>query len=222
MKDKLTFKIRHMRKIITNILQFIVLQNLLSIFLNTVVSSSMLPTVEYKGFKPVFVNIYSYKIGSPIFNNRLDINYRKIKRGDIISFYESTSSETFIKRVIGIPGDRISSRGEELYINDILISYPLNDSYNREYNLRHNTVLASEKGSIRLYEEVIDGVKYLVQYDNQEKIQDREQNFYELTVPEDCYFVLGDNRHNSSDSRYLGFIHKTQIIGQVFFYIKRV
>ena len=99
------------------------------------------------------------------------------KRGDIIIFkYPDDESQLFIKRIIGLPGDKVEIKDGKVYINDS--ETPLEDSYVPETPL----------GSFGPYE-----------------------------VPENCYFMMGDNRDNSLDSRYWGFVPDQNIVGKAFF-----
>lgn len=94
----------------------------------------------------------------------------------------------YIKRVIGLPGDKIEMKDDILYING--------KSYEEDYVNKEN----------------VDTTDGKVNYDFTLK-----ELTGESTVPEDCYFVLGDNRQRSNDSREFGFIHKDSVIGEVKF-----
>ncbi len=101
---------------------------------------------------------------------------------DMIVF-TAPNGVNFIKRVIGIPGDKISIQDDQLYINGKAKLEPY---------LEKNYEAAKQMGMLRLTED-----------------------FQEFTVPAESYFVLGDNRLNSTDSRVIGFISKETIIGEV-------
>lgn len=126
--------------------------------------------------------------------------YEEVKRGDIVVFrYPEDVSQTFVKRVIGIPGDRIRFEEFQLYLNGHKVkeSFVCHksgyvDPYRDNFPSLPNVAL-SEAANSMLENNVVDG---------------------ELLVPEDHYFVMGDNRDNSSDSRYWGFVPRRHIIGK--------
>lgn len=115
--------------------------------------------------------------GQLIFISKLHYNFTDVKRGDIIVF-ENNGIKNMIKRIIGLPGDKIEFKDNKLYINDSIV----NEDYLDE------NMITNDFNSCSLSE---------------------------CTVPENSYFVLGDNRLNSQDSRDLGYISKDKIIGKV-------
>lgn len=128
--------------------------------------------------------------------------YRPIHRGDIIVFhYPVNPSQHFVKRVVGIPGDRVRLIHGEVHVNGVALteSYvrhasPLHDSFRDEFP-RLNTYApeVTSRWWLEMKKLVEDG---------------------ELIVPEGHYFVLGDNRDESLDSRYWGFVPRENIIGR--------
>lgn len=119
----------------------------------------------------LIVNKFSYKIDEP-------------RRGDIIVFTAPNSPEyDYIKRIIGLPGEKITIKNEKIYINDSLI----------EENYLTNNVNTT--------------------------IQGNKKTILEVTLNNDEYFVLGDNRDNSSDSRVWGPLPKKNIIGKAWFVV---
>lgn len=126
--------------------------------------------------------------------------YTDIERGDIIVFrYPVDISQTFVKRCIGVPGDRIKIVNKEVYLNGVKVSEPYTyhktnyiDSYRDNFPSEPNTYI--EDGAYdMLSNHVVDG---------------------EVVVPEGYYFALGDNRDASLDSRYWGFVPRENIIGK--------
>jgi signal peptidase I len=104
--------------------------------------------------------------------------YRDVHRGDIVVFrYPRDISETYVKRCIGLPGDRVRMENKQLYVNGVR----QNESY-----VRH---IDPETDPAR-------------------------DTFAELTVPDGHYFMLGDNRDNSADSRFWGFVPRANIVGR--------
>ncbi|MCC7339874.1 MAG: signal peptidase I [Bryobacterales bacterium] len=126
--------------------------------------------------------------------------YQEVERGDIVVFrYPEDVSQTFVKRVIGKPGDRIRFDEQQLYLNGHKVkeSFVYHksgyiDPYRDNFPSLPNVALA-EAANAMLTNNVKDG---------------------ELIVPPGHYFVMGDNRDNSSDSRYWGFVPRRHIIGK--------
>ena len=128
--------------------------------------------------------------------------YQKIKRGDIIVFhYPVDPAQHFVKRVIGLPGDRLRLVAKKVWINGkpidepyVRFLYPPNDMY-RDYFPRLDIPAPFMEGKwwLEMRKLVEDG---------------------ELIVPEGHYFAMGDNRDNSQDSRYWGFVPRVNIIGR--------
>ncbi len=109
-----------------------------------------------------------------------------IDRFDVIVFH-SNDSEDYVKRVIGLPGDLITYENDQLYVNDELIPEPFLESFTEYVNPNEN-----------LTEDF--------------KLEELTGSF---SVPTDSFFVMGDNRRQSLDSRYFKFIHSDQVVGQV-------
>jgi signal peptidase I len=126
--------------------------------------------------------------------------YEHVRRGDIIAFrWPGDIRQNFVKRVIGVPGDRLRLVSKVLYLNGKPVSEPYKsmktpyfDSYRDNFPGMPNVPLADAAVGM-LTENVRDG---------------------ELTVPPGNYFVMGDNRDNSLDSRYWGFVPRANIIGK--------
>jgi len=165
-------------------------------------SASMMPTLLIGDF--ILVNKYDYGIRLPVTNTKVvDIGYPE--RGDIAVFrYPEDPSIPFIKRIIGLPGDRISYYDKTLFIN----GKPMKQTILGEYDavgsgfLMDGASLRSEDLGTRPHLLLID--------------PDRYSREVEGTVPEGYYFVLGDNRDNSKDSRYWGFVPDENLIGRAF------
>ena len=127
--------------------------------------------------------------------------YTDVKRGDIIVFkYPVNPKENYVKRVIGVPGDRIHLSNRELYLNGRKMSEPYvvhKMPYPNEY--RDNFPLAPPDG--------------LVMERGMEMLQTNVQNG-DLVVPPGYYYAMGDNRDNSLDSRYWGLVPRENIVGK--------
>lgn len=128
--------------------------------------------------------------------------YRPIKRGDIIVFrYPLDIRNTFVKRAIGLPGDRIKLVDKVLHLN----GKPVHEPY-----------VVHRPGYVEYYKHFFPGDSYpYLRKEAQEMLErhvDRKTG--ELVVPPDCYFAMGDNRDESDDSRFWGFVPRANIIGK--------
>ena len=175
-------------------------------------SGSMLPTLEVGDF--ILVNKFSYGIRLPILHNKL-FSINEPKRGDIMVFrYPRDNKTNYIKRVIGLPGDRIEYRNKHLYINGELIKREADglytpfssDGLNKPFQ-RYTQIIPAvqaKSGETVEYSILLDQQRYSLQ--NKSSI-----------VPPGHYFMLGDNRDHSQDSRYWGFVPDKNIVGKAFF-----
>ncbi|HET7832253.1 MAG TPA: signal peptidase I [Gallionella sp.] len=168
---------------------------------NPIPSGSMHPNLVEGDV--VFVNRLAYNIKVPL----TDIIVARLgepRRGDIVTFSSPKDGTRLIKRVIALPGDRVEMRDKQLIINGKKADYQL-DAQVLEA-LGAQTILPA----IRLSEE-LNGERHLVQW-----LPDltRSMNFGPVMVPADSYLMLGDNRDNSADSRYIGFVPRQLLIGR--------
>ncbi|GAB4222696.1 MAG: signal peptidase I [Francisella sp.] len=167
-------------------------------------SASMTPTLPVGDF--IFVNKTAYGIRSPFSNDTL-IKMGEPKRGDIVVFHYPVNPKIdFVKRVIGLPGDVISYKDKRLTINGKQLEYT-----NCHYNAKnyYNQSLSNGKGDIVCIEN-LDGIKHEIDWIS--SVNDSE--FENLKVPAGHYFVMGDNRDNSEDSRYWGFVPEKYLVGK--------
>ncbi|MGF1878353.1 signal peptidase I [Photobacterium frigidiphilum] len=144
-----------------------------------------------------------------------------LERGEVIVFqYPLKPQIDFVKRVIGLPGDRIIYRNKNIYLKQACIK---NIEGCADYKLLNQIKKEQLDNDFWLFEESIDVNTYSILIDVTKK--DRTSRYFsqdnslldEWVVPSGHYFVLGDNRDNSSDSRYWGFVPKENIIGTVTF-----
>lgn len=162
-------------------------------------SSSMVPTLLVGDF--ILVNKFDYGLRLPISHTKI-VSIGEPKRGDVIVFrYPPDPKVDYIKRVIGLPGDHIVYRGETLYINGKQIPDKTLGLYTGPDQL----------GAV-LHQEDLGGVVHDTLI-----IPGMEHKQGEWTVPPHEYFVLGDNRDNSADSRYWGFVPEGNILGKAFY-----
>lgn len=162
-------------------------------------SGSMLPTLEVGDY--ILVSKFSYGIRFPIGYKKI-INIGGPERGDVIVFrYPENTSIDYIKRVIGTPGDKITYKNHELHINGEPIKTTLISDYEKDRNYQE---LVENLGGITHHILKFNTERYTPEIDG-------------LLVPEDRYFVMGDNRDNSRDSRYWGFVKDEHLKGRAFF-----
>ncbi|QJQ94722.1 MULTISPECIES: signal peptidase I [Halomonadaceae] len=161
-------------------------------------SGSMRPTLEVGDF--ILVNKYTYGLRLPVLNTRF-VEMNDPERGDVMVFrFPQEPSINFIKRVVGLPGDQIRYEGKQLYVNGEAVPNSVTDES------------PSGASALQLLEEQL-GERLHYIYHNP---QDPGPQMRELVVPDGHYFTVGDNRDNSNDSRYWGFVPEENIVGQAF------
>lgn len=163
-------------------------------------SGSMLPTLEVGDF--ILVSKFNYGIRIPVINKKI-IDVAIPDRGDVIVFrYPENPSIDYIKRVIGVPGDEIGYYNKILHINGkIAAQQPKGDYAASYYNFKN------------MSEKLPDPeVNHNILVSNLQAPSD-----FVLTVPDNSYFVMGDNRDNSRDSRVWGFVPDENLVGRAFF-----
>ena len=166
-------------------------------------SASMMPTLLIGDF--ILVNKYDYGFRLPVLNT-LVIRNKTPERGDIIVFrYPENPAIPYIKRVVGLPGDHIAYYDKTLFIN----GEPVKQDVLGKYKAMGSGKMM-EGTSLRL--EMLDTVTHEILVDIE-----RYSREVEGIVPDNQYFVLGDNRDNSKDSRYWGFVPDENLIGRAFF-----
>lgn len=166
-------------------------------------SGSMMPTLLAGDF--ILVNKFTYGLRVPILNNTF-IEVSHPKRGDVFVFhYPPDPSIDYIKRVVGVPGDKLVYRNKELFVNGKKMDVTFKQDY--EYQASGlNTVYAKR------YQEQLGDVGHDILIDDNSGTRD-----VDLEVPPGHYFAMGDNRDNSKDSRYWGFVPEENLVGKAFF-----
>jgi len=143
-------------------------------------------------------------VGDFILVNKLVYRFSEPQRGDIVVFkYPIDPNIDFIKRIVALPGEEVEVRNNQVFINGKPL--PLIE------------VGRGEENGVRkvIYEEVMpEGIKHKVQF--YEDFPFSKRDFGPVVVPPNHYFVMGDNRDNSEDSRYWGFLPRENIVGKAF------
>jgi len=164
---------------------------------NDVPTGSMKPTIQ-EGDR-VVVNKLAYDLKIP-FTTINVVKWGNPERGDIVVLFSPVDGTRLVKRVVAVPGDQVEMRDNQLYVNGRIakqspIAIVSSDDYGSAYVLdedlygrNHRVMLTPEIPSLR--------------------------SFGPLAVPEGSYFVLGDNRDNSNDSRFIGVIERRRIVGK--------
>lgn len=165
-------------------------------------SASMMPTLLVGDF--ILVNKFIYGIRLPIINVEV-LEIGDPQRGDVVVFrYPENPSTPFIKRVVGLPGDHVTYTNKTLYINGRPAEQEIVGTYRGRWSGRNMT-----GASLRI--EHLDSERHRI------LVQPRSHSMEgQMVVPQGHYFVLGDNRDNSRDSRYWGTVPDAYLIGKAF------
>lgn len=168
---------------------------------NPVPSGSMRPTILEGDV--VLVNRLAYDFKFPLTNVAL-ASLGNPKRGEIVTFSSPKDGTRLIKRIVAIPGDTVEMRSSVLYINGVAADYA-----------RASVIPEPVDGggsvlSVHAMER-INGDEHAVQF---LPAVGARRDFAPIAVPSDSYFVLGDNRDNSEDSRYIGVVSRRLLIGR--------
>ncbi|OHY97500.1 signal peptidase I [Salinicola sp. LHM] len=161
-------------------------------------SGSMRPTLEVGDF--ILVNKFSYGLRLPVVNTEI-VDIGEPERGDVMVFrFPQDPSVNFIKRVIGLPGDHIRYENKQLYVNGKPVPKSMTDPD------------PAEAPGEELFEEHLGDVEHSI-FNNP---QSPGPQMREIVVPDHEYFMMGDNRDHSNDSRYWGFVPEKNIVGKAF------
>ena len=171
---------------------------------NQVPSGSMQPTILIGD--RIVVDKLAYDLRIPFTLHRL-VRWREPERGDVVTFPSPKDEQLLVKRIVGIPGDVVSLKNNMLTINGEQASYAtldgealppgaIKDPY--PFRFLKETILGNERMIMLEPPNLVSGIT----------------SFGPVTVPEGQYLMLGDNRDNSHDSRYIGFVTRDRILGR--------
>jgi signal peptidase I len=196
----------------------------LSIFMRGWIGSVLIALLLATSFKSAIADWYVVPTGSMkptilegdrIFANKLAFDLRvpyttlsiaswdDPKRGDIVVFNSPADGKCLVKRVVGIPGDMIAMHDNQLLINGEALRYEFLDR-------RSLQTWSSSDVSHQFYAEDLAGHTHAMMVT---PLQPSMRSFAPVAVPNRQYFMMGDNRDNSADSRYFGFVDRNQILG---------
>ncbi len=166
-------------------------------------SGSMMPTLLVGDF--ILVNKYTYGIRLPVVNKKI-VEMGEPQRGDIVVFrYPKDPAIDYIKRVVGLPGDRIEYIQKQVYVNGKPVEQELKGSYTGV-----GAGLSMSGAELRIERLNTDVAHDILIVPNQASVEG------EVQVPAGHYFVMGDNRDNSNDSRFWGFVPEENLVGKAF------
>ena len=171
-------------------------------------SGSLEPTIRPGDF--ILVNQFAYGLHLPLLNKKI-VEIGEPERGDITLFqFPKNPAIVYIKRVVGLPGDSIEYRHKQLYIN----GEPAVQSFNEgQSDFLSKETRKDPKEKLIVKTENLSGITHQILIDQNKP---ESENFY-FVVPEGHYFMMGDNRDGSYDSRYWGFVPEENLIGKALF-----
>jgi len=163
-------------------------------------SGSMIPTLQVGDH--IFVNKFIYGVRVPFTNIKFGMEYRKPKRGEVIVFiYPKEPDKDFIKRIVAIEGDTVEVRDNQIFINGVGVPRSHVDGDCKYEDFVEEQQRWEERRCEAWVENVNDNT-YTTVYDKNGGVHSTRP----VTVPKDSVFVMGDNRDNSHDSRFWGFV----------------
>ena len=165
-------------------------------------SASMVPTLHIGDF--ILVNKFSYGLRLPVTNTKI-IEMEQPKRGDVVVFrYPPKPGIDYIKRVVGLPGDRVGYFNKTIYINGEAIRQD-----EHEKTVEHLGIVPT---SHTLKYEHLGALGHQIAL-----APNMQRKEVDIIIPEGEYFVMGDNRDNSSDSRFWGTVPEKNLVGKAFY-----
>jgi signal peptidase I len=170
---------------------------------NWVPTGSMNPTIREGDL--VFVNKIAYDLRIPLTMYRL-VQWADPQPGDIVICFSPDNNIRLVKRIIGLPSDTIEMKNAQLFINNRPVSYSKMDS-----NFSDQLTEKEQKQALLTLENLSNHPHPVMIFPS---INGAKRNFQPITIPKNHYFVLGDNRDFSKDSRTFGFVERKAIVGK--------
>ncbi len=178
-------------------------------------SASMMPTMLAGDF--ILVEKFSYSLRDPVWRHEL-VKTGQPQRGDIAVFKHPPQNQVdFIKRIVGLPGDRIIYRNKTLYLEPACVG--------EQAQCPQQLQVVTDAAPLLQYQEQLGEVSHNILINP--NVSARERFYYQQTdrrtqvdewiVPEGHYFFMGDNRDNSEDSRFWGFVPEQNLVGRAVF-----
>ncbi len=185
-------------------------------------SDSMVPTLETGDF--ILVNKFEYGVRLPIINSKI-IDVGSPERGEVAVFrYPPQPSISYIKRIVGLPGDHIVYDHGQLSINgEKVTKTPIQfsrekDNLDTPTSIYHQETLGAHTFTMRELEGVnVARQAPFLNYVDNGKYSAENGLYWEVKVPEGHYFAMGDNRDQSADSRFWGFVPEENLTGRAFY-----
>lgn len=165
-------------------------------------TGSMIPTI-IEGDR-IFVNKLAYDLKVPYTTWHM-ATWDNPERGDIVVFYSPEDGKRLVKRVIGMPGDSISMQNNRLFINAKALEY---EPFPKDFKPDFSAEIGNNQ---KVLQEDLTGRDHPVMITRSEWAR---RSFGALKIPEGHYFMMGDNRDNSRDSRYFGPVDRNRILGR--------
>jgi signal peptidase I len=181
-------------------------------------SGSMVPTLVVGDF--ILVNKFAYGIRIPLINKKI-IGIGEPTRGDVMVFrFPEDTSLDYIKRVVGVPGDRIVYANKKLFINGVEQPQKRIADYLHPERIHYSRQFLEKLGGVEhallVEEDASSAIPFLRPFPFRENCTYNNEGMA-CTVPPGHYFMMGDNRDNSADSRVWGFVPDENIVGKAFF-----
>ena len=169
---------------------------------NDVPTGSMEPTILIGD--RIFINKLAYDLKIP-FTTRHIARWDNPRRGDIVVFYSPRDGQRLVKRVIGLPGDTLALAHNRLYLNGKPVKYEnleLDIVQQMPPDVQRNYVFLREKLETSPHPVMVSLSRPMF------------SSFHPVAIPAGNYFVMGDNRDNSADSRFFGWVERSRIVGR--------
>jgi signal peptidase I len=165
----------------------------------------MMPTLLIGDF--ILVNKFAYGLRLPVLDTKI-VPVGEPQRGDVVVFrYPKNPAQDYIKRVVGLPGDEVAYRNKTLFVNGEPVAMQSLGRYIGAGSGRDMT-------GAELKQEDLPGASHQILQRSTAYFVPQGEGVWE--VPEGHYFVMGDNRDNSEDSRYWGFVPEANLVGKAF------